>query len=193
MKEKMKDLRLNITMSALFTIVIGILLLLYPAESLSTIGRVIAIIIIITGLLIVISQILESGKNTMGMVVGGVLALVGVWMFTAPTAIASIIPMAIGVLMVVHGLQDLSMAIEAVKLHAPRPWLPFILAIVNIAFGAICFCGAFNILTVATRVIGVMLIYDGLSDIGIVHKVRKATKDNIQVVDSTIVSEEDIQ
>ena len=189
MKEKIKGLRLNITLSAIISVVIGLLLLIYPAESLNTIGKVIAGIIILAGIFIIVGQILESGFNAMGIVVGGVLAIIGLWIFMSPGSIVSIIPIAIGVLLVVHGLQDLGLAIEGVRAHAPRGWLSFVYAIINIALGAVCIAGAFNVVKLATRIIGLMLIYDGITDICMVHKVRKATS---SIVDTTIISEEDI-
>ena len=188
MKEKIKGMRLNITISGILTIIIGILLLVYPTESLTTIGKVIGGIVIIAGLGIVIGQIYENGFNAMGIMVGGVLALIGIWIFISPSAIVSIIPIAIGVLLVVHGLQDLGLGVEAVRASAPRSWLAFVFAVITILLGAVCVAGAFKIITVATRIIGIMLIYDGITDIGIVRKVRKATS----IVDSVITSEEDI-
>ena len=188
MKEKIKGLRLNITISGIFSIVIGILLLVYPTESLNTISKVLAGIIILAGVFVIISQILENGFNAMGIAVGGVLTLIGVWIFLVPGRIVSIIPIAIGVLLVVHGLQDLGLAIEAIKTKAPRPWLTFIVAIVNILLGAVCIADAFHIVEIATRLIGLMLIYDGITDIFAVHKVNKAAK----IIDAAILSEEDI-
>lgn len=188
MKEKIKGLRLNITISGLFSIILGILLLAYPAESLTTISRVLAGIIILAGIFIIISQIFENGFNAMGIAVGGVLAIIGLWIFMAPGAIVSIIPIAIGVLLVVHGLQDLGLAIEATKAHAPRPWLTFIVAIINILLGAVCVADAFNVVAIATRLIGIMLIYDGITDIFTVHKVNKASK----IIDVDILHEEDV-
>ncbi len=188
MKEKIKSLRLNITISALISVIIGVLLLIYPTESLNTIGRVIGAIVVLSGIFIIIGQILEFGLNAMSIVVGGVLAIVGIWIFSSPAAIVSIIPIAIGVVLVAHGLQDLGLAIEATKFHAPSPWVPYVFAVVNIGLGALCVAGAFNIVTIATRIIGVMLVYDGISDMVIVRKVRKASA----VVDSYITREEDI-
>lgn len=188
MKEKLKDLRLNITVPGILSIIVGVLLLIYPESSLATIGKVIGCIIILAGLFIIISQVYENGFNAMGMVVGGVLAVIGVWIFLAPGSIVSIIPIAIGVLLVVHGLQDLGLAFEAIKTKAPRPWLTFIIAIVTIALGALCVARAFNMVAFALRLIGIMLIYDGITDVFTVHKVRKATK----VIDVEVLSEEDI-
>ena len=57
------------------------------------------------------------------------------------------------------------------------------------ALGVVCIMAAFKLVTVAVQAIGIMLIYDGIADFGIVHKVRKATG---SVVDGTITREEDI-
>ncbi|MDC7278622.1 MULTISPECIES: HdeD family acid-resistance protein [Pseudobutyrivibrio] len=188
MKEKIKGLRLNITISGIISVVIGILLLVYPTESLTTISRVIAAIVILSGIFVIISQVFEKGFNAMGIAVGGVLAIIGLWIFLAPGSIVSIIPIAIGVLLVVHGLQDLGLAIEAIKTKAPRPWLTFIIAIVTILLGAVCIANAFHLVEIATRLIGLMLIYDGVTDVFTVHKVNKAEK----IIDVELLREEDV-
>ncbi|SEK94973.1 Uncharacterized membrane protein HdeD, DUF308 family [Pseudobutyrivibrio ruminis] len=189
MKEKIKSLRLNITISALISVIIGIMLLIFPEKSLITISRVIACIIILAGVSVIISQIYEFGMNALGIVIGAILAIIGVWIFRAPGSIVSIIPIAIGVILAVHGVQDLGMAIEATKAHAPRTWLAFLIAVLNIILGVVCIAAAFKVVEVTVQIIGIMLIYDGLTDFGIVHKVRKATG---SVVDGTITREEDI-
>ena len=189
MKEKIKSLRLNITMSALLSVIIGIMLLIFPEESLITISRVIACIIVLAGILVIISQIYEFGMNALGIVVGAILAIIGVWIFKAPSSIVSIIPIAIGVILIVHGVMDLGMSIEATKAHAPRVWISYIFAALKMALGVICVMAAFKLVTVAVQAIGIMLIYDGIADFGIVHKVRRATG---SVVDGTITREEDI-
>jgi hypothetical protein len=189
MKEKIKSLRLNITISALISVIIGIMLLIFPEKSLITISRVIACIIILAGVSVIISQVYEFGMNALGIVVGAILAIIGVWIFRAPGSIVSIIPIAIGVILVVHGVQDLGMSIEATKARAPRTWIGFIIAVLNIALGIVCIAAAFKVVAVTVQIIGLMLIYDGLTDFGIVHKVRKATG---SVVDGTITREEDL-
>ena len=190
MKEKIKSFRLNITIPALFTIAIGVLLLIFPEESLVTIARIIAAVIILSGAFIVVNQIYERGfNNALGIAVGVILALIGIWLFSDPYKIVSSIPIAIGVILVIHGVQDLTMAIEAARAHASNSWIAFVLALFNIFLGIICIADAFNIVSLATRIIGFMLIWDGITDFGIVHSVRKATG---FVVDGTITSEEDI-
>ena len=169
MKDKIKEFRLNITIPAVFTMVIGILLLVFPVESLATISKVIAAIIILSGIFVVVNQLIEHGvDNALGIAVGLMILIVGIWLFNDSGKIISIIPIAIGVILVIHGVQDLGMAVEAARAKASNFWISFVLAAVKI---------------------GVMLIWDGITDFGIVHSVRKATG---SVVDGTITREEDI-
>ena len=168
MKDKIKEFRLNITIPAIFTIIIGVLLMVFPDPSINAISKVIAAIIVLSGVIIVINQIIEKGFDGLGVAVGVILAIIGIWLFLDSGKIARIIPIAIGVILVIHGVQDLGLAIEGAKLHANRAWLSFLLAILNIALGIVCIADAFQIVSLATRLIGAMLVWDGLVDFGIV-------------------------
>ena len=189
MKEKLKAMRINVTLSAIISMIIGILFLVFPDSSISMIGTIIACVVILAGVIVIISQVVDFGRNVMGIIVGAVITLIGIDMLISPSAIMTIIPIAIGVLLCVHGLQDLSMAVESAKAHADRVWIAFVIAAVNIILGLVCILNAFGLVSLAFRIIGIMLIWDGISDLGLVHKVKKATGG---VVDSTIISEEDI-
>ncbi|MCR5416591.1 MAG: DUF308 domain-containing protein [Pseudobutyrivibrio sp.] len=189
MKEKIKNLRLNVTFSAVVSVIIGVLLLLYPSESLMTIGKLMGVIICIAGASVIVSQIFEFEMNIMGIIVGGILAVIGVWIFLNSAAVLSIIPIAIGVILVIHGVQDLGMAIEGVNLKISYPWAAFLIAALNILLGLICIGNAFGLVSFATRIIGIMLIYDGITSMFVVHRVRRAST---VVIDSTIIHEEDI-
>lgn len=189
MKEKIKEFRLNITIPAIFTIAIGVLLLLFPAESLATISKVIACIIVLSGVFIVINQIYERGFNGLGVAVGIIVGVIGIWLFNDSGKIINIIPIAIGVILVIHGVQDLALSIEAARAHGNGAWIGFILALLNIFLGVLCIGVSFQIVKIATQLIGVMLIWDGITDFGLVHSVRKATG---SIVEGTITHEEDV-
>ncbi|MBE5911504.1 DUF308 domain-containing protein [Pseudobutyrivibrio sp.] len=190
MKEKIKGLKINITASAIISIIIGLLLVTYPDEITIALSRVIACIIIVAGVAIVLSQIFENDKNALGIAVGGILSLLGVWMLLAPedNIIINIIPIAIGVILVVHGVQDLTMAVEIVRNKGKNSWVVFLGAIINIVLGALCIAMAFQVVKMIFWLIGVMLIYDGITDLFFVHKVKVSKV----VVDSIITREEDI-
>ena len=193
MKEKIKGLRLNITISAVISIIIGVLLMAFPTETTEFLSRIIAGIIILAGVAIIISQVFENSKNVMGIVVGAILAILGIWMFMSPKGniFINIIPIAIGVILVVHGVQDLGLGFEVLKTKQGGSLLLFIGAVVNIVLGLLCIAMAFDIIATIVWLIGLMMVFDGVTDIFFVHKVRKST--SAMIVDSTIVEEEVVE
>lgn len=190
MMDKLKQIKVDVTLAAVLSVVIGVLLIVYPGTVVTMIARVIALILVVSGLVLLVPQFFEPVKNYLSMVVAALIAIIGLWMFFSPQLMASLIPIAIGVLLVVHGIQDIAMGLEGRKNSAQRWWSILLMAVVNIILGLLCICNAFGLVKIGMIFIGVMLIYDGLSDMLIVHKVNKAGRD---VVDSNIIHEEDVE
>lgn len=189
MAEKLRNIKIDVTVSAILSVVLGVLFVGWPGEVASLLARVIAVILIFSGVVVLVPKLLEPIKSYAAILVSLLITLIGLWMFFRPEAVASIIPIAIGVLLVVHGVQDLSLAFEGRGKKAHNWWSILLMAVLNIVLGILCICNAFGLVKIGMILIGVMLIYDGLSDMFIVHKVNKAAK---EFVDSTIVHEEDI-
>lgn len=189
MMEKLKSIKLNVTLSAILSVAIGVLLVACPGTIVTILARLIAVIIIASGVVLLLPQIFDADRSYLSIIVAILIAMIGLWMFFSPKLVASIIPIAIGVLLVVHGVQDLSMAIEGKKNKANNWWSIILMAVLNIVLGVLCIGNAFGLVEIGMMLIGIMLIYDGISDMFIVHKVNKATKD---VVDSTITREENV-
>ncbi len=187
MKEKMKELRVNVTVSAVLTIVLGVLLIMYAGSFLTMFAKIFAVIVLIIGVVMAAGGIVESQMSRL--ISGVIIIAVGIWAYSRPTTISSIIPIAIGVLLVVHGIQDLRLAIDAKK-HKSESFGAMIgVAIVSIVFGVICIAEAFNIISLALQLVGVMLVIDGITDMFVVHKVNKAHRD---IIDATEYTEEDL-
>ncbi|MBR1571426.1 MAG: DUF308 domain-containing protein [Lachnospiraceae bacterium] len=189
MFEKLKEINLNVTIQALISLVIGIMLLVSPAAIITIIAKVIAAIIIISGVVFLISALTDSSKSALGITVSILVAIIGIWMFVHPELIASLIPIAMGVLLVVHGVKDFSLAFDTKGNKGDKWWLGILAGILNILLGIVCIGNAFGIVKIAVQIIGIMLIYDGISDMFIVHKANQSAKNP---VDSSIVYEQDV-
>ena len=186
MMDKLKSIKIDVTLAAVLSVV---LLVIWPATVITVLARVIAIILMVSGIVSLIPRLMDEVKSYTSIIVSLLITLIGLWMFLSPQAVASIIPIAIGVLLVVHGVQDLSLALEGKKTKAHNWWSIPLMAILNIVLGVLCICNAFGLVKLGMILIGIMLIYDGLSDMFIVHKVNKASK---EFVDSTILHEENL-
>ena len=189
MMDKLKSIKIDVTLAAVLSVVLGVLLVIWPATVITVLARVIAIILMVSGIVSLIPRLMDEVKSYTSIIVSLLITLIGLWMFLSPQAVASIIPIAIGVLLVVHGVQDLSLALEGKKTKAHNWWSIPLMAILNLDLGVLCICNAFGLVKLGMILIGIMLIYDGLSDMFIVHKVNKASK---EFVDSTILHEENL-
>ena len=189
MMDKLKSIKIDVTLAAVLSVVLGVLLVIWPATVITVLARVIAIILMVSGIVSLIPRLMDEVKSYTSIIVSLLITLIGLWMFLSPQAVASIIPIAIGVLLVVHGVQDLSLALEGKKTKAHNWWSIPLMAILNIVLGVLCICNALGLVKLGMILIGIMLIYDGLSDMFIVHKVNKASK---EFVDSTILHEENL-
>ena len=109
-------------------------------------------------------------------ILGLVAALVGFWIFARPESIVSVIPIVIGVILMIHGMQDVKLAFEAKSNGYVKWWSMLLIAAISLIFGVICIVNAFGMVKLALKVIGVALVYDGISDLWIVNRTAKAAK-----------------
>ena len=189
LKEKLKGLKIDVTVSAVLMILLGVLFAVWPGQVTMAFARIIAVAVILVGAVLFLGRVTDTPVNMWALVGSLIVLLIGIWLFLSPQIIVSIIPIVVGVLLVIHGIQDLVMAAEVKRYNERRWWPIVIMGALSVIFGVICICNAFGIAKLTMVLIGIMLIYDGLSDMIIVHKVNRASK---TVIDAEVISEQDV-
>ena len=190
MLNKIKNLRLHVTFSALLSIIVGAILIVVNTEAIISVARVIAVILVLIGAMTIISSITVTRQGFLGIAIGILVGVMGLWIFSNPDAALKFIPIVLGVILAIHGLQDLFMAIEIQRASGRGIMLALIGGLINIALGVFCIMNAFGIAKFTIVIIGIMLVVEGVMDCFVVRSVRRAT--NGVVADTQIVSEEDI-
>jgi uncharacterized membrane protein HdeD (DUF308 family) len=122
------------------------------------------------GALQLISYFADKLLHPFSGIVGAVILVVGLWIFLTPQSVVSIIPIVIGVVLAIHGFQDIKLALEAKNNGYGKWWIMFIIAFIGVALGVLCVVDAFGVVTLATQIIGIALIYDGATDLWIIFK-----------------------
>lgn len=186
--EKLKSIRLHITASAVACVALGVVFLIWPQQITNFIAYVVGALLIAFGAIQAVTKIINNENRSSGLLVGLLILIIGIWIIVHPQTAVSLIPMVIGVVLVVSGIQEMSLAFTAKNVDASKWGWMIVGAAITIVFGIICICVAFNIVTIAMRLLGIFLIYDGVSSMLMVHHVNVAEK----VVDSTITREEDV-
>ena len=106
-----------------------------------------------------------------------VLQLWGSNVKIGPTSFSLVlIPIVIGVILCVHGIQDLKLAVETKRNGYGKWWSMLIIAAVSLVFGVLCIVNAFGMVKLALQFIGIALIYDGISDLWVANRAVHAAK-----------------
>ncbi len=175
MKELFKKLRIAAYVSAILTIALGGILIAWPMEVTGLICRVLGALLVVMGAVYIFGYIME-GRGILTVAGGLLFLLLGVWIFITPGSIATLVPIVIGVVLLVHSLRDFQMAAEAKQHGSSRFMMLFLLALLNCVFGVICICDSFGVLSVAVRMLGIALVYDGISNMIIIFHTVQAVR-----------------
>lgn len=175
----LKRLKTNIVISAILCVVLGIVLVVWPDLSMQIVCIAIGAVLLIGGgvrLAVYFTNKDGSMYAQMSLITGIVLAVVGIWILMKPDKVLAIIPIIVGIVIVLHGINDLQQAVSLCKDKYDKWWVALILGLLTIGFGVLLICRPFEALDTVVMLIGLFLIYDGLSDIWIVSRIYRTAK-----------------
>lgn len=175
----LKRLKTNIVISAILCVVLGIVLVVWPDLSMQIVCIAIGAVLLIGGgvrLAVYFTNKDGSMYAQMSLITGIVLAVVGVWILMKPDKVLAIIPIIVGIVIVLHGINDLQQAVSLFKDKYDKWWVALVLGLLTIGFGVLLICRPFEALDTVVMLIGLFLIYDGLSDIWIVSRIYRTAK-----------------
>lgn len=191
----LKKLKTNVVISAILCIVLGIVLVAWPDLSMKIVCTAVGAVLLIGGgvrLAVYFTTRDGSVYTQMNLIAGIILAVVGVWILLQPDKVLAIIPIIVGIVIVLHGVNNLQQAIMLYKDKYDKWWVALILGLLTVGFGVLLVCRPFEALDTAVMLIGVFLIYDGISDIWIVSRIYRIAKVLKQEAEALDVEAKDI-
>ena len=187
MKEILRKIRADVVLSAILCIILGVILFLYTEQATNIICTILALALILMGAGYLISYLLSTSKNSVKLVCGIVILVVGAWILINSALIISLVPAIIGIILLLHGVEGIRLALET-KNANDTAWISgLILSIITIVLGLVLIVRAFEAAQIAFKLIGIALIYDGISKLFIVSRAAKAARDleqDMNAVDS---------
>ena len=94
----------------------------------------------------------------------------------SPEKVLSLIPIILGIVITLHGLHNIKQAIGLCRDQYDKWWIALLLGIVTVGVGVLLICRPFAAIDTMVMLIGVFLIYDGLSNIWIVSRISRAAR-----------------
>lgn len=176
----LKRIKTNAILSDTLYVLFGFLLLLRPELSSAVLCTALGIILVLRGSCDILNFLFHRKDGSLyyslHLVFGIVLSAIGVWLIAQPNLIAVLIPRIVGLLILFHGFSSLGAAWKLHQNKSPRFAAALLISCITIAFGALLVYNPFSSFTTVIRIIGAVLVYDGLSDIWITAELSHAIK-----------------
>ena len=177
-------------LSALY-IVLGIILIIYPAQTINVICKIIGVTAVAAGIYTIVRFFLRSATTftaTAGLITGIICLVCGILLISNPDIIKSIFPFVIGIMIIIDSAFKLSASLELRGTSAGAWYGMFFLALLGLIFGFVVVFNARAAADLITRIIGVSLIVDAVENICAVATVsgkvraiaKKLSKDTVE-------------
>lgn len=198
MEKLMKKFFRSSLLTSLFLIALGLLLIFQSNAVIYSISYIIGGILIVLGVLAIIKFIQNTNneqKSELDIVYGIVCVILGILVIKNPEAIASVIPIILGISIIISSATKLQYAFE-LKSNGNNLWkTTMVISIISTLCGIVLLFNPFKALTSFTQVVGIFIIIyavlDMISTFTIKRNVKffeKTMKENVK--EALVVKEE---
>ena len=204
-KQAKKDLltmKRNKVISSVVFIILGVVLLVWSEAALNVACQVIGAVLAVGGVVAVVMFLVTREKTFIsysGLAVGVIIAVLGLWLFFNPEFLVKLVPTILGIMVIISGILNLSETWTIHKENGDGMWIAFVMALVTIALGCLIVIHPAAIAKVLIKIMGVVMVYNGLSDLyiisritGTVKEVKKAVKEAEQEAEAVDTAAADI-
>lgn len=174
MKDFLKRVKADFLLSSIMCILLGVVFIIWKESVLDVIGSILAFGLILIGVVYLCSFFLKMVTNGFSVVMGIIVLAVGIWFLINPSIVFSIIPIAIGVVLIFHSIRGIIEAATAMKYEYRHLGVGMIMSVISLILGVLCVVDAFGIMEKAIIVVGIVLVYNGVSNIWIALSTSRA-------------------
>ena len=178
MEKIMKKFFRSSLITAILLIALGILLICQSEATIITISYVLGGVIIALGVLAAIKffQNIKQHKGELDLVYGIISVVLGIIIIKNPEAIASIIPMVLGVCIIISSSSKLQYAFE-LKANNNNLWkTTMVISIISTVCGLVLLFNPFKAIAYFTKVVGIFIIIYAILDLVSTYTIRRNVK-----------------
>ena len=168
MRDYLSQFKRDFALCAAASIVLGLLLLLYPDTSGTILAVIIALALAAMGAMHILNYLFRRFPDDIGrmdLVSGLLMAGIGVFLFFRPGVLIGVLPVVMGFLLLFGGAVKLQNAIDLARLKAPLWWVILILAALSVIAGIVVLLNPFATAELLLMFLGASLLIDGIFDI----------------------------
>ncbi len=176
MKELLNRFKADVVLSAVLCVITGVVVMIWPATVTLIVGRVIGVILVVMGLKHAFSYLQDKETSRLGLASGVVIFVLGVVILIRPELVAQMVAVVVGVLLIMHGLEDMQLGVESKQCGDGSWWICILFSLATILLGVFVIVKYFQMAEVAAWFLGLALVFDGVSDLIVVVRVTRAAK-----------------
>lgn len=166
MFDLLRRIRVNFVLTAILTLILGILLITSPGTAMRTVFLLVGWTLVISGAASLLTALLSRGQpvGQGDLVLGLVQVATGLVVLMRPGFLMSLAGIVVGFVLLIHGIHDIQHARESKALG--YEWkLSMGVGIAAVVMGIIVMVNPFSTLETLLRIAGIFLLVDGLADL----------------------------
>ena len=178
--DRMSQLKKSKLIAGIVSAVLGGVLLFWPGLTMSLICQFLGAALGVTGVLtaaVFFTQPKDSPFRAASLIAGIPLALLGVFIFLRPAFLIEFIPVVVGAIVLFDGAMNLLETFDLMKQKYDKWWISIIFAVLTILLGMLLIIRPFGVARFVMQAIGVIMLYNGISDIFIASRIKTVIKD----------------
>ena len=178
--DRMGQLKKTKLIAGIVSAVLGGVLLFWPGLTMGLICQFVGAALGITGVLtaaVFFTQPKDSPFRAASLIAGIPLALLGLFIFLRPSFLIEFIPIVVGAIVLLDGIMNLLETFDLMKQKYSKWWISLIFAALTITMGILLIMRPFGVAKFVMQAIGVIMLYNGLSDIFIASRIKTKIKD----------------
>ncbi|MGI5962760.1 MAG: HdeD family acid-resistance protein [Lawsonibacter sp.] len=176
MKAILREQRRSSIVSAVVTILLGLVLISWPNRSVKILCTLLGVVIFLTGVVFFLGWLSRrrEGLPAVFLLPGVILCALGIWLITSPASAVILAQYIFCAVLLFHGVVDLQGAVAMMKAKAKQYWVDLLLGAITLAWGLLILARPFGTFSALVVLIGVALVYDGISDLVLIWRLTRA-------------------
>lgn len=183
MTDFIKGLKKFSVATIIVSAIMGVLFIAFPSKCIQYISLVVGVSLIVTGIISVVSYIIERDTK-LPLILGTIVLICGIVVCAKYREIISIIVVILGIFILTSGIVDMATSIRSVMTFRRSGWFTMLLSVVTIILGIVAITKSAQLTDGIVRFIGAALIVYAVLDLVTYIQVNAKVKQVKDAVDS---------
>lgn len=162
----------NILFNNIVLLVVGLILTIWPDESLNVAVNLVGSVILLFGVITLVLNFVNKSSNSISLFIGILATIIGLFIIVRSATVISIMHILLGIAILADGLSNLKTLLDYKT--GDKTWkVLFVSAIITSLLGVILIFKPFFIASMITRLGGIFIVISSLQGLLITYKIKK--------------------